>query len=212
MLYNVANWYWLNKVTGEIYSSAQRKIVPANDPTYLGWLCSPTNPAGNSPTDWPKDETGAITYAALDAVLESAGLPATGLAVSATQTLLNYAASKQTYYLTAQYTLNIGTTGSPVEARVTFDVNSQLLWMKAMLWGMANPTATTVYQYQDAAGNNFALTPTEANSLGSLATALDNQIVLTYNQIVAAINAGTITTSAQIDSPPSGINPWPTVG
>ena len=79
---NPANWYWSGQPSGQtstvVYSSAKGALVPATDATYVAWLAG-----GNVATPWPKDANGAVTPAALDAVLQAAGLPATGLVAPA---------------------------------------------------------------------------------------------------------------------------------
>ena len=76
--YNSAAWYWIGQPVGQsspiIYSSAGAAVVPSTDATYEAWVA-----AGGVATPWPRDSTGAITTAALDAVLTAAGLPITGL-------------------------------------------------------------------------------------------------------------------------------------
>jgi hypothetical protein len=79
-MYNPANWYWAGEPDGRtspiVYSSAEAKVIAADDAAYKAWS---ETPAANVATPWPKDETGAVTAAALDEVLTAAGLPVTGL-------------------------------------------------------------------------------------------------------------------------------------
>jgi hypothetical protein len=82
MSYNPANWYWAGQPVGQssviIYSSSQNAVVTADNAAYVAFLAVP----GNSATPWPKDETGKITVAALDAELVRVGLPPTILTQS----------------------------------------------------------------------------------------------------------------------------------
>ena len=71
-MFNVHDWYWSG--TPGIYGSARGGLVatPATDPAYVAWQA-----LGNLPTPWP----GNGSVAALDDVLSTFGLSATGLAV-----------------------------------------------------------------------------------------------------------------------------------
>ena len=68
-------WYWSGPLG--VFSSAAKAIVPATDAPYQAWRA-----AGGAPTPWPRDDSGAQTAAALDAVLAPYGLT-TGLADAA---------------------------------------------------------------------------------------------------------------------------------
>ncbi|MBB4199048.1 hypothetical protein CCR94_16265 [Rhodoblastus sphagnicola] len=80
MRYTPPAWFWSGQPVGEtspvIYSSAKGALVAATDANYLAFVAA----RGGVAPAWPVDETGAATFAALDAVLIAAGLPATGLA------------------------------------------------------------------------------------------------------------------------------------
>ena len=83
MFYSPNNWYWIGNpnesATTIIYSSLKKAIVESDDTDYTLWR-GPIERPINSPTPWPKDENGVVTYAALDEVLVAIGLPPTGLA------------------------------------------------------------------------------------------------------------------------------------
>jgi len=55
----------------------------------------------------------------------------------------------------------------------------------------------------------LSLTPQQVLNTGVAVGALVQQSFTVLGQVIAAINAGTITTTAQIDSPPSPIPAWP---
>jgi hypothetical protein len=73
-MYNPANWYWIGQPVGQssaiIYSSASHAVVQPTDAGYVSFLAN-VGPA----TPWPQDATGAVTVAALDAVLVNASIP-----------------------------------------------------------------------------------------------------------------------------------------
>ena len=53
------------------------------------------------------------------------------------------------------------------------------------------------------------LTPAQVSIIASAVAALRSSAYATWSAVVAAIAAGTITTTAQIDAPPSPIPAWP---
>lgn len=89
-LYNPLDNYWLSE-DGQVYSSKQESIVPATNPEYVAWLKS-----GNSPSFWPRDESGNQTLAALEHVLNERGL-----FFSKQKRLKNYLSSKLDSVLSA---------------------------------------------------------------------------------------------------------------
>lgn len=74
--YNPFNWYWKH-ADGLVFSSVARGPVHADDEAFRAWLAD-----GNSPTPWPRDEHGAQTPEALDAVLEPFGLSTVTIAAA----------------------------------------------------------------------------------------------------------------------------------
>lgn len=67
-MYHPWNWYWVDEA-GVVFSSAARDVVREGDAAYEAWLA-----AGNRPTPWPRDESGAQTAAALVEVLAPYGI------------------------------------------------------------------------------------------------------------------------------------------
>jgi hypothetical protein len=72
MMFNPKNWFWKD-AAGLIFSSAALAIVSPSDSGLAEFTA-----AGNAPTPGPRDDAGAQTPAALDAVLAPHGLK-TGL-------------------------------------------------------------------------------------------------------------------------------------
>ena len=76
----ISDAYWQGQPVGQsapiLFGSARGGIVaaPSTDAAYAAWRA-----LGYVAWPWPNDATGAKTTAALDAVLESYGLPPTGL-------------------------------------------------------------------------------------------------------------------------------------
>jgi len=64
--FNKNDWYWI-ATDGRIYGSARSDLVPVGgDAAYQAWL-----DMGNTPTPWPKDDTGNETKESLEGVLQS---------------------------------------------------------------------------------------------------------------------------------------------
>lgn len=191
MIYNPANWYWSG--TPGIYGSARGGLVtaPTTDAAYLAWR------AGGSiaPTTWPQDESGAVTVAALDAVLIAAGLPPTGLA-STTKAQLQAAAwakSQNLLSTSRNYTV-VGVVGS-----ISCDALSSSANLQGInIWGLANPTGAQAWT--DNAYSVFTLTGTEAVAFANAVLAYGQSVYAELATVVTGINSGSITTLAQIAS------------
>jgi len=199
MFYNPANWYWSGQPAGQtatvIYSSARGALVAATDAAYVAWLA-----AGNAPTPWPRDATGAVTSAALDAVLEAAGLPATGLTPPTVAQLLAYVGEKVAGLIGASRSYTSATTPAvTIQSDATGATLSNLQALQK--WGAANPTATTVWL--DNAMNNTTVTGAEIEDIGNQVGDYALSIYgVEGGAVVAAIKASppTITTYAQVDA------------
>lgn len=61
-----SDWYWLAE-DGRIYSSARQQLVKADDEQYVNWS------ENNGPTNWPRDDAGNQTAAALHEVVGAYG-------------------------------------------------------------------------------------------------------------------------------------------
>lgn len=177
-----------------IYSSASKAIVPPTDPGYVAFTAT-----GITPQFWPRDATGAVTTAALDAVLVAAGMPPTGLTAPTNAQLNSYANAKVVSLLSGEKTYPISGVGSIVCAELP--AAADLLSINA--WGLANPSATQ--QWTDDAYNVFTLTGAQAVTLSNTALAYGQSVYAVLATAAIQIASGAITTEAQIDA-----LTWPT--
>jgi hypothetical protein len=182
--YNPANWFWVGQPVGQsspiIYSSAAGAIV------------SSTN--GNPATSWPKDETGAITTATLDAVLIAAGLPPTGL-TPATKAQLQAAMLTKVALL---QNISRNYTVAGVTPAISCDIGpSQGDVQDALLWGNT-PNQTGTLPWIDNNFVNFSLTPAEAIAFATAVGAYKQLLFAESTLVNQGINSGSITTLAQI--------------
>jgi hypothetical protein len=223
MLITAKSNYWLGTPTGYsspiLYSSISGALVPLTDAGYTAWLA-----AGNAPTPWPRELSGAVTTNALDAVLTAAGVSPTGLTFSVLQSATVAAASVAAAAVTAQIftdpahqaaaqnaAMIVATSGGAPASSSPFyaQFNSY-----AAAWGMtpANfSTLITVMTNQSlalsgalnalSAASTAATTPTQlATALATFETAIGN--------VVTALNAagGPVTIIAPAAISIKGVN------
>lgn len=193
MQYNATIWYWAGQPEGQtapiIYSSAKAAVVAETDADYIAWIAS-----GGGATPWPRDETGAITVAALDEVLTAAGLPATRLAVLTKDGLNAYANAKQWSLATGGHTVTVG----GVARRFATDVTSMTM-MDGKVTRMSQPNPPASFNWQFPTG--FVNIP--AADFVVAATACADFVQATFDMLFETVQPGiadgTITTTAQID-------------
>ncbi len=206
---SISDAYWTGTPAGYqsliVFGSARNAIVanPDTDPDYQAWIA-----LGNTAWPWPKDETGALTTAALDSILAAYGLPPTSLTAPTAAQLNRYANSKVVALLSAErlysgpavagVTMPAGVTGiTCAEGLAAAD----LLAINA--WGVAAPTATQ--EWTDDLYEVFTLTGAQAVTFSDATLAYGQSVYATLASAALAIKAGTITTTAQIDA-----LSWPT--
>lgn len=196
--YNPSNWYWLGQPIGQsspiVYSSSVGALISTSNAGYVAWLA-----LGNGATPWPKDETGAITTAALDDVLTSVGLPPTGLTAPTKTQLQVYANSKLTTLFTVARTYSLGSVSVKCDTTTTTGANLAAL----NAWGTANPAATT--QWVDNFGAVTQITGAQAVTLASDVIVYGQSVYAILASAMTGIAGNTITTTAQIDA-----LSWPT--
>jgi len=186
-IYTPLAWYWKGPIG--IFSSADMRLVPETDANYQAFLSAR---GGVSP--WPTDSNGEQTIAALDGVLAQYGL-STGLAIATLSQLQDYAGSKVLSLLSAMrlYTVD----GATIKSDSTVGTITHLLALST--WGQSNPTATDNW-----IANDWSSTPVTGAQFVALAPLVGAYAQLIYgtelNMVLAQITAGTITTTAQIDS------------
>lgn len=191
---NFADWYWQVSGVG-IYGSARGGLVsaPATDAAYLAWS------AINGP--------GAIvpSTAVLDEALANVGLLPSGLAPPNSAMLAAYANAKQWDLATGGYTITVNSAPLVFPSDV---VSMGLITGKAARLAQPNPPAS--FDWQTPAG----FVTIAATDFIIVATQIADFVQLTFNALAAvfaAIAAGTITTTAEVDAAswPSNVSTTP---
>lgn len=198
MAYIASNWYWLGQPAGQpsiIYSSARGAVVPPTDLAYVAWSL------GNFATAWPKDETGAVTVAALDDELVRAGLPATGLTAPTVAQLQASIFAKVASLLNASRPYTV----AGVTPAISCDCGPSLNDVQeAFDWGSI-PNQTGTLPWIDNAFTNFSLTPAEVLAFANAVGAYKQSVYAEAATVNQGVKSGSITTLAQIASAA-----WPT--
>ena len=73
-LYTPLDWYWGPNDTGLYFASARQTLVPEDDAGFTVWR----EARGYGAAQWPRDDAGAQTSAALNAMLRPYGLSTAG--------------------------------------------------------------------------------------------------------------------------------------
>lgn len=126
-------------------------------------------------------------------------------------TLAAYAQAKQQAIAQGGFSVNANPSGAALNVSVdtspTFLTYLSGTVQSAQLMLAGTIPTSNIDWFQDS--GQIELTPQQAITVGALISQLIQQSFTTLGQIVAAINAGTITTTAQIDAPPAPIPAWP---
>jgi hypothetical protein len=118
--------------------------------------------------------------------------------------LLAYANQKQTAIMTGGTTVALA---GGISVKCTTDPDSFTLLQGATTIAQGNANAT--FNWVPSTGTPITLTSAQ---MIAMFTAVSTFVQSTFTQLAAvinAINAGTITTTAQVDTPPSPIPAWP---
>jgi hypothetical protein len=207
--YSPADWFWIGQPVGQssviIYSSAAGAVVPPTNAAYEAFLAG-----GNAATPWPRDATGAVTTAALDAVLTAAfpPQPPTGLTTptqASLQASLVAAATAAAASVTAQvYTdpshqaagqnaglIVVMAGGAPTSSSPFFSAFNSY----AAAWGLTPAAFATLIETLvnesmalSSALNTLEAATSSATTAAQLATAL-SAFETAVNAVVTAINA-----------------------
>ena len=172
------DWYWLAD-DGRLYASARQAVVPGRDATYLAW-----RKAGGRPTRWPVNDNGAQTEAALQEVLSPYGLFID---------LIAYAAAKRYWAETAGKTL----TGGVVVG--TDDVAQRKI--AGVRHAFDNGTLASMDKVAFKAKSGWV--DMGKTDIEAVHTAVVRHVQACYakeKEVAAAITAGTITSTAEIDA------------
>lgn len=175
LLFNPMDWYWLAS-DGRVYASARQATVTDQDGDYLAWLAQ-----DNRATPWPRDGNDDETVQALQDVLTPYGLFAS---------LTAYAAAKR-------YDKEVGGVvlgGVPIAT----DDRSKLMITGARVAANSDPDWTTIWQGAD--GNSYPLTAEQMIGISDGVQAFVSSCFAIYADVKAEIDAGTITTTGEIDA------------
>jgi hypothetical protein len=188
--YSPSNWYWIVAgSTTQVFSSASGSYVALTNATYEAWVA-----AGNIPSI-------AASEAALLAVLQASGVTV----VMQTETgLLAYANAKQRAIAGAGVSVNIG--GSAT-VECSTDPASLILLQGAA--AVAASTPSWSFAWVPESGSPVTLTAAQITTMFGAVSAFIQATFTTLAAVITAINAGNITTKAQVDTPPSGVPAWP---
>ena len=187
--------YWLGQPSSQptviLYGSARCGLVaePATDTAYQAWL-----EQGFAAWPWPKDESGKVTAAALDGILEAYGLPPTGLVLPTLAQLQTYAGAKAAALLATMraYTASGVTIKSDASAATLAD------WLALLQWASDHPSGSTQW-----VANDFSVTTATAAQIGAIGLLVGPYAQTIYDElatVLGEIASTTITTTAQIDA------------
>ena len=124
-----------------------------------------------------------------------------------TAPLITYAFKKQSTIAAGGVSVNIASSGPPQMVECSTDPASLTLLNTAAAVAAANPSATT--PWVPSSGVPVTLTAAQVLTIAAAVDAFIQSIFATLAGVCTAINAGAITATAEIDTPPTGIPAWP---
>lgn len=159
-----------------------------------------TDYAGSDPQ---ADFGGKYYVAASNSIVDS--LPTTSAE------LLAYVSNKQQEIAQGGFTVNANRSGDALNVSVSTTPDfanylSSAVQLAQMM--VAGSVAAANFDWVETSGT-VSLTPQQVINVGVAVAALVQQSFTVMGQLIAAINAATVTTTAQIDAPPSPIPAWP---
>jgi hypothetical protein len=208
-LFIPTNWYWvLNGSTTQVYSSAGNTYVPVTDPTYSAWLA-----VGNKPTNIASEALlwGVVSQAVPNGFPSwlfngtTFSQPSAGNYTPAQ--LGGYAQSKQGQIMGGGISVNVGNNTAPQNVEASTSTTSLILLQGAVSIAQTNSAAT--FQWVESTGVSVTLTAAQMITIFSAVTTFMQATFNVLASVLAAITAGTVTTKAQVDTPPSPIAAWP---
>lgn len=130
---------------------------------------------------------------------------------TATQ-LAAYAQVKQLALRDGGITVNVGTASTPDEVNVASDADGRTLVNGAVqLVGLAaqNSQPAPTFPWINDGGTQITLTGAQMMTIGYKLGAFVQATYGALGTVLEAISAGTITSFAQIDTPPASVTTWP---
>jgi len=174
--WNIRDNYWLAD-DGRVFGSAKQVITTSSDPDYVAWTG-----ANNVPNAWPRDAAGNQTDAALDQVVGQHLIFVN---------LKYYTANKR--WRTEQGGITLAS-GMPIKTddRAQAKINGTRL--------VAEGNASLSTNWQAADGTFWPLTSAEVIAMSDALQTHINNCFATSADVAASIDAGDITTRAQVDA------------
>jgi hypothetical protein len=115
-----------------------------------------------------------------------------------TMILLQYATAKQQTIAVGGISVNVGTTQAPVNVKAETDPTSLVLLQGAYTLAAANSAAT--FQWVQVSGAPITLSAAQMTTIFTSVTAFIQSTFTALAAVIAAINADTVTTTAQVDA------------
>lgn len=112
--------------------------------------------------------------------------------------LLAHAAAKQKTITSGGISVNVGTSGSPINVEAQTDTASLIMLQGAFTIAAANNAAS--FNWVQDTGASVTLTASQMTTIFNAVTAFIQSTFNTLSAVLAAINAGTVTTTAQVDA------------
>lgn len=148
-----------------------------------------------------RSEWARIVYDGVNLVVPDdlvANVQAIDLTAAAKAQLLAYAKSKRQTIADGGISVNIGSTGSPQMVEASTDTDGRALLNTAVGVAAANPSATTPWVPDD--GMPVTLTAAQVLTIGPAVNTFIQSTFATLAAVITAINAGTVTTTAEVDA------------
>lgn len=161
------------------------------------------------PSSWtsPGDGSAVATTTANIGDSYSGGIFTVPIVVPTTAQLITYAVTKSEIIQQSGITVNLGTTESPIDVPAQTDFTTYARLSGAAAVAAANPSATVVWIFYP--GTPMTLTAANVITLKEAIDAFYIAVQATLGAVVTAINAATVVSYSQIDSPPSPLPAWP---
>jgi len=187
------DWYWaVAGSTAQVFSSARGIYVAASDADYAAWQ--------------------ALGYHAVNIGSEQellAVLAAHGLVAQIPAALGAYAQQKQAALAAGGVSVNVGAPSAPINVEASTDPTSLILLQGAYTLAQANSQAA--FSWVQENGTAVTLTSAQIATVFNAVTAFMQATFTTLAGVLAGIaaNPPTVTTRAQVDTPPAPIPAWP---
>ena len=121
--------------------------------------------------------------------------------------LISYAQNKQNMIASGGISVNVGPQNAPQFVKASTDAMSLALLMGALLASQSN--LQQIFPWVQTNGITINLTGAQVQTVFATVTAFVQSTFSVCSAVIAGINAGTITSKTQVDTPPQPIAAWP---